>query len=266
MTVERVMSGAVQAALTRAADATGVEFSLLAETARRESGFNAKAAAPTSSARGMFQFIESTWLEMIARHGAEHGRANEAAAIDTSSGRARVADPQTRQAILALRDDPELSARMAGELARDNAAHLERGLGRAATPSELYAAHVLGPGGAVKLIRAAGDGAPNAAAMFPQAAEANRWLFFDRAGAPRSAAGLLERLSIVAAGEGVGAAKPGEAASPMPSATPEPAASSELWRAILDLGLSANRSEAADRPAPEIALLRAAAYRRMLGG
>ncbi len=64
---------AVHAAIRRAADATGVNFSLLVETARRESALNPNAQAGTSSASGLFQFIESTWLDMVRRHGAEHG-------------------------------------------------------------------------------------------------------------------------------------------------------------------------------------------------
>ena len=97
----------VQAAIRRAADATGVNFSLLVETARRESAMNPNARASTSSATGLFQFIESTWLDMVRRHGADHGLGAEAAALQNG------ADAATRRQILALRTDPELSARMA---------------------------------------------------------------------------------------------------------------------------------------------------------
>ncbi|HRE45658.1 MAG TPA: transglycosylase SLT domain-containing protein, partial [Terricaulis sp.] len=127
---------AVRAAIRRAADATGVNFSLLVETARRESAFNPDARAATSSATGLFQFIDSTWLDMVRRHGGRHGLGAEAAALQQG------ADAPTRQAILALRADPELSARMAGELARENAAALESRLGRSPSAGELYAAHV----------------------------------------------------------------------------------------------------------------------------
>jgi hypothetical protein len=156
----------VRAAIRRAADATGVDFSLLAETARRESALDPHARAGTSSATGLFQFIESTWLDMVRRHGAEHGLGAEAAALQ------RGADAQTRRDILALRNDPELSARMAGELA-----------------------HVLGSGGAARLIEAAANGAPNAAEIFPREAAANRGLFYV-SGEARSAQGLLARLSL----------------------------------------------------------------------
>jgi hypothetical protein len=194
------MPQAVRQALERASAATGVDFTVLAETARRESSFNARARAPTSSATGLFQFIESTWFDMVRRHGAEHGLGDAARQIAVVDGKPRVADDDARRAILALRNDPELSARMAGELARENAAALEARIGRAPTAGEVYAAHVMGAGGAARLIDAAARGAPDAAALFPREAAANPWLFRGE-GAPRSAQDLLARLNI--AGEAV---------------------------------------------------------------
>ena len=179
----------VQGAIRRAADATGVDFSLLVETARRESAFNPNARAGTSSATGLFQFIESTWFDMVRRHGADHGLGQYAAALQQG------ANSETRREILALRTDPELSARMAGELARENAAGLEQRLGRTPTAGELYAAHVMGVGGAGRLIEAAAQGAPDASVLFPREAAANRGLFYSD-GVARSAQGLLDRLSL----------------------------------------------------------------------
>jgi hypothetical protein len=180
---------AVRAAVRRAADATGVDFSLLIETARRESALNPNARAGTSSATGLFQFIDSTWLEMVLRHGASHGLAAQSAALRQG------ADAATRRDILALRSDPEIAARMAGELTRENAETLQQRLGRAPSAGELYAAHVMGPGGALRLIEAAQQGAPSAAALFPREAAANRGLFYAN-GEPRSAQALLQRLSL----------------------------------------------------------------------
>lgn len=179
----------VRAAIRRAADATGVDFSLLVETARRESALNPTARAGTSSATGLFQFIEGTWFEMMRRHGADHGLGHYAQALQQG------ADGATRREILALRNDPEISARMAAELARENAQTLQGRLGRAPSAGELYAAHVMGPGGALRLIEAAAQGAPSAAAMFPREAAANRGLFYAN-GQPRSAQALLERLNL----------------------------------------------------------------------
>jgi hypothetical protein len=180
---------AVHAAIRRAADATGVNFSVLLETARRESALNPSARAGTSSATGLFQFIESTWLDMMRRHGGAHGLGQYANALQQG------ADSATRRDILALRNDPEISARMAAELARENAQTLQARLGRAPSAGELYAAHVMGSGGAVRLIEAAAQGAPSAAAIFPREAAANRGLFYAD-GQPRSAQALLQRLNL----------------------------------------------------------------------
>src|SRR5690606_19081172 len=123
-------------------------------------------------ATGLFQFIESTWLDMVRRHGPAHGLAAEAAALRQG------ANADMRREILALRSDPELSARMAGELARENAGALQARLGRAPSAGELYAAHVMGAGGALRLIEAAQHGVTDAAALFPREAAANRGLFY----------------------------------------------------------------------------------------
>jgi hypothetical protein len=180
----------VRAAIQRAADATGVDFSLLVETAKRESSLNANARAGTSSAVGAFQFISSTWLDMVRRHGAEHGLGQYAAALQNGT-----ADAQTRSDILALRTDPEIAARMAAELTRENAAALQAQIGRPPTSGELYAAHVLGSGGAAKLIQASASGVGNAAAIFPREAAANRGLFYDN-GQPCSAQQLLDKFGL----------------------------------------------------------------------
>jgi len=182
-------------ALSQAARATGVDMTYLYRTARAESGFNPYARATTSSARGLFQFIEQTWLAAVAKWGARHGRAAEAKLVRLDrTGRAYVADPGQARAILALRYDPELSALLAAELARENAAVIQIALRRAVTSRELYAAHLLGPRDAIRLIQAA-EAVPDMAAsdLLPEAAAQNRGLFFE-AGEPRTVADLLVRL------------------------------------------------------------------------
>ena len=185
----------VVGALRRASDATGVDFALLLKTAKRESALNPNAKAPTSSAAGLFQFIEQTWLGTLKRHGAKHGLSGAAAAItQTSSGRYSVNDPQARASILGLRFDPQASATMAAELTAGNAAYLRGRLGRDPTGGELYAAHFLGPAGAAQLIQAA-EKSPNitGASLFPQAAQSNRSIFFAR-GQALSASAVLANL------------------------------------------------------------------------
>ncbi|MBI3438795.1 MAG: transglycosylase SLT domain-containing protein [Proteobacteria bacterium] len=187
----------VRAAIQRAADRTGVNFDLLVQTARRESALNASARARTSSATGLFQFIDSTWLDMVRRHGAAHGLGQYAQALQSGN-----ADGAMRADILALRTDPELSACLAGELTRENAAALSAQLGRVPSAGELYAAHVLGSGGAARLIQAAAQNAPDAAALFPREAAANRGIFY-ASGQACSAQAVLDRLNLDAS-SGIG--------------------------------------------------------------
>jgi hypothetical protein len=176
-------------AIKGAADTTGASFEYLLAAARAESGFNPQAAATTSTARGLYQFTDQTWLATMKRSGASLGLGRYADAIVEKGGRFDVPDPALRQAILVLRDDPAANAALAGALTRDNAVQLGARLGRAPRDSELYIAHVLGSAGAAKLnsLAAVAPSAP-AAAAFPAAAEANRTIFYNRQGSPRSLA------------------------------------------------------------------------------
>ncbi|MFY0637798.1 hypothetical protein [Maricaulis maris] len=183
-------------AIRQAAQETGTDFNFLVDTAARESNFDVRAEARTSSAAGMFQFIEQTWLGVLSRRGAEHGYAAEADAItQNANGRFTVTDPARREEILDLRFDAVASARMAGELAAENSRVIESRIGRPASGGELYAAHFLGAGGAAELISAA-EGRPDQRAdtLFPAAARANRPIFFE-GGRPRSTAEVLAVLT-----------------------------------------------------------------------
>lgn len=186
----------VMRAIRNAASVTGADFDYLVKTARRESNFDADAKARTSSATGLFQFTESTWLRMVDRYGEKHGLSVQADAISVSGRKVNVNGAVSRADILELRNDPDLSARMAGELARENADILEKKIGRAPTSAELYAAHFMGPSDAGKLVKAARDNVPGAAAdMFPSAARANVNIFRGADGVRLTAAQLYSRLT-----------------------------------------------------------------------
>ncbi len=186
----------LDSAFSRAAQATGLPFDFFLTTATRESSLDVNAAASTSSARGPFQFIEQTWLAMMHEHGDNLGMPAAAQAIERhSDGRYRVADLHTREDILSLRHDPELSAVMTGLYVRQNAAELENALGRPVTVGEGYVAHVFGPSGGARLISLA-EQQPNrvAAEVFPTQAAANRGLFYTRDGDVVSVRQLYDRL------------------------------------------------------------------------
>lgn len=182
--------------IRQAARETGADFNFLVDTAARESNFDTRAQARTSSAAGMFQFIEQTWLGMVSRHGEQHGMGELAGAISQDeNGRFKVDDPAKRQEILDLRFDAEASARMAGELAAENAGIIEDRIGRRPTSGELYAAHFLGANGAAGLIHAA-ETTPSRKAdeIFPAAAAANRSIFYE-GGRARSVRDVLASLT-----------------------------------------------------------------------
>ncbi len=210
----------VQAAIARAAQATGVDFSYLLAQAKIESALDPSAHAGTSSAAGLYQFTRGTWLNMLDRHGAEHGLGWAEAAID----KGRIADPALRSDIMALRYDPGASALMAAELASDNRTALSAQLGREPDHAELYLAHFLGAGGAGRFLSAlANDPTQSAAALLPDAAAANRAIFYDH-GAPRSLGQVMDliRAKVQGAMEGAPFAPPLQggdwaAAGPMPS-------------------------------------------------
>ena len=180
---------AVVAALKNAAAATGSDFHYLLGTAMRESSLKANAQSSTSSAAGLFQFIDQTWLGLVKTHGAKYGLGSLAGAINTSpDGRYHAASDADRQTILALKKDPQVSALMAGEYARSTQGAMEANLGRQVCGGELYAAHFLGPDAACKLIRTSQNTpAASAAQIFPQAAGANRNVFFHADGTAKSA-------------------------------------------------------------------------------
>jgi hypothetical protein len=178
----------IAGAIKQAASSTGTSFEYLLATAKMESNFNPAASASTSSARGLFQFIDQTWLGTVKEAGAQLGYGNYADAISKSpSGSYSVRDPSARSAILKLRDDPAASSAMAGVLTQSNSFKLTGKIGRRPTDGELYMAHFMGVGGAAKLIANAEDN-PRAsgARLFPNAAAANRSIFYERGGRARS--------------------------------------------------------------------------------
>lgn len=186
----------VESAIQRASNATGVDFTFLMGTAKRESGFNPGAKARTSSASGLFQFVDQTWLATLKKHGSKYGYARYADLISQGAdGRYRVEGDEARKAVLGLKMDPHAASLMAGELASDHASYLRGRVGRTPTSGELYAAHFLGPQGSARLIQAAtASPTANAAAMFPEAAQANRAIFY-RDGRPTTVGELYANLT-----------------------------------------------------------------------
>jgi hypothetical protein len=197
MTVSAITNSRVQSAIQLASSKTGVDFGYLLGQAKLESGLRTDAKASTSSASGLYQFIDQSWLAIVKKHGAENGLSWAADAIQTgANGKLSVADGNTRQAILALRNDPATASMMAAEYASDNQDALQTTLGRTVTGTDLYMGHFLGLGGAKRFLSAM-QASPDAsgAALFPTAAAANRGVFYASDGSPRSLSQIYARFA-----------------------------------------------------------------------
>jgi hypothetical protein len=190
------LSTAVTGAIRQAASATGASFDYLLATAKVESDLDPNLTMKSSSATGLFQFLEQTWLGVLKDTGRVFGYGRYADAItQTGSGRYLVSDPALREEIMALRKDPTANAVMGGAITQQNAAVLARRIGRQPTDGELYVAHFFGPYAGSKVINLASTHPnANAAAMFPRAAAANRPIFYDKQGNARSVVGVYSEL------------------------------------------------------------------------
>lgn len=189
-------AGTVQSAIALASNRTGMDFDYLLGQAQIESGLNARAAAGTSSARGLYQFIEQSWLAVVKKHGDEHGMGWASDAIKRGANGRWTVDPSLRQQVLGLRNDPTAASLMAAEHASDNKTVLEGALGRPATGTDLYMAHFLGLGGAKQFLGAmAANPDRGGASMFPAAARANRSIFYAADGSQRSLSQIYSRFA-----------------------------------------------------------------------
>ncbi len=181
--------------LNSAGEKSNVDFDYLLQTAMRESALNPSAKAPSSSAVGLFQFLESTWLQVMKEQGPRLGYQQYADAITRDSdGDYTIRNKSLRKEILALREDPQVAADMAAAFTQSNGAYLQGKFGRMPSAGELYIAHFLGPQGAEKLFNAGlQDPGQIAAKLFPKQARANPQIFY-AGGEPRTIKELYRAL------------------------------------------------------------------------
>lgn len=183
------VSGKIYQAVADASEKTGVSFSYLLAKANTESAFDPNATSKSSTATGMYQFIERTWLDMVDKHGAEHGLEEMAQAITKKSDGSFHIDggKEMRKKILDLRKDPAVSSLMAAEYAGENKDYLTNHLKRDVSDTDLYLAHFLGAGGANKFLSAL-KSSPKASAadLLPEAAAANHSVFYGKGGREKS--------------------------------------------------------------------------------
>jgi hypothetical protein len=167
------------ATIVRAANVTKMDASLLMAIADKESSFAPRVKASTSSASGLFQFIESTWLRVMRDFGPQYGYAREAKLIQGPEDKPVVEDAAERRKILDLRNDPYLSTVLAAEMLKKDAARIEASVGRPLSEGEIYLAHFLGPSDAERFIAKLIESPAYAAQkLLPKPARANRPIFY----------------------------------------------------------------------------------------
>lgn len=239
----------VTGAIRQAARMTGADFQYLLATAQVESSLNPNAQAATSSAKGLFQFTEQTWLTTVKELGTALGYGPYADAITRlPSGDYAVSNPRMTDAVMNLRSDATANALMAGAFTKVNAAKLAGRLGRPASEGELYIAHFLGPTGASRLIGLA-DASPRtpSAGVFPSAARSNPSIFYDGRGNPRSVSDVYRTLigryetarNTSEIAPAVAAANTGKATSPREPFAPDTALMTETYAAAARMNASA---------------------------
>jgi hypothetical protein len=178
--------------ILKAAHVTGVDPVYMMTLADVESSLSPEAKASTSSAKGLFQFIDRTWLEIVQTHAADYGFTAAAEAIRTV-GDDPVVNEKDREWVMNLRTDPYFSALMAGELIKDVERALQAQGERELAEAELYLAHFLGASSAVRFLAALDqDPEMKASKLFPKAAKANAGLFMEGKGRKRRPVSVAE--------------------------------------------------------------------------
>ncbi len=209
--------------IVRASKVVGADPTLLMAVADKESSFSTAVKAQTSSATGLYQFIEQTWLGVIYEFGAKHGLAADVKLIGRSGRQFVVTDGSQRQRILDMRREPYISALLAAEMLKRDTLRLERALGRHLTGGEIYLIHFLGPDAAQTFIETMEEQpGVKAAELLPRPAQANRPIFYAGSGGETKVLTVsevhkkfndmikirLDRYSAVRPGGGGGIARP----------------------------------------------------------
>lgn len=155
---------------------TGVDAGTLATFAAIESDFNSKAKAETSSASGLFQFIKSTWDEMLAKYGDKYGIPKGTSPFD-----------------------PRANTLLGAEFLKGNHDGLKPIKGDNVTETDLYLAHFMGLGGARTFLKQSPSA--NASQVFPAQARANSGIFMDGR-TPKTIGGVYQHMENLVAKKG----------------------------------------------------------------
>ena len=192
-----IRKAAVASMIAGAARMVGVDPLLMMTIAGVESAFQATVKAGTSTAKGLYQFIDDTWRGMLSRYGKKYGIA-----------------PGTSPY------DPRANALLGAEFLKENASYLRKTLKREPTDTDLYLAHFMGPGGAAKMLQM--DAGVNAVRAFPKAASANKPIFYNKDGSARTVGQVMEEIERRVARYRHGPAQAGGKAGPQSTASASP--------------------------------------------
>mgnify|MGYP001548939877 CR=1 FL=1 len=188
----------VLAAIRLSSLRTGVDFSFLMELAEAESTFDSDSRALKSSAAGLYQFKEGTWLDTIKRHGAKYGIESYLSQVEyivDSDGNRQpmISDPVVYRHVLDLRHNPRMSALMAAEYLKDNMRRLSSSIDVEPGRTEMYLTHFLGLSGTITFLELL-DRNPDKVAsdIFPGPAARNRNIFHAENRKPRTVAEVYD--------------------------------------------------------------------------
>ncbi|MCJ2052619.1 hypothetical protein [Methylobacterium sp. J-070] len=185
-------------------DQSGPQGDYLTGLFKRESNNNPLAQAGTSSAKGLGQFTTDTWNGVARKY-------PDLALTPVGPG----TDGRT---------DPDQMIRATKALTAENEGFLGRA-GLPVTDATRYALHFLGPGGGVRLVGGTlrNPDVPAASYASPQAVAANRPVFFNRDGSPKTAGQVMQDFARSFGGGGGRAALQGapQVASADPSFAPQ---------------------------------------------
>jgi hypothetical protein len=157
----RMMQPAIQQPVIQQPRSEAPQNDVMESIKAAESGGDPNAQNPNSSASGLYQFTDQTWKDSVSKWGGELGITED------------------------MKNDPQAQEVMVRKLAGDNARILTRQLDREPDVADMYVAHFLGANDAVKLIKSQGS-RKIAANLFPKAAAANKTIFFEKNGRPRT--------------------------------------------------------------------------------
>lgn len=167
-------------ALINASKKTGVAIEVLAAMGEAESGSGASMKNPVGTATGAFQFIDSTWANMLQMYGKEIGVNVPPPSADPKKQKEQLREIMNNKQLMDLRYNHEASALMAARYTQFNAKILKLDPSDPANVGKIYLGHFLGAGGAGDVLKGKDTDPDQMRAVIAS----NKAIFQDRSGKP----------------------------------------------------------------------------------